>query len=368
MQKDERLTRLAQTILNNSVRLKQGEKVFIETFGSSTVELLTELIKQSVKIGAVPFYLHNDVCLRNAFFSHADEKQINEYAAIQRDIMEQMDAYIAVRCYENPLDNAMSADQQSMYNRFFMKPVHMDVRIPRTKWCLLYYPNPTLAFQANMSTQAFEDFYFSACLTDYSRMYQAMLPLKELMDQTDNVRIVAPGTDLTFSIKGIGATPCHGLRNIPDGEIYTAPVRHSVNGKIRFNTLSTMNGIVFRNLTLTFHEGKVVQASADANQKDLEKILDTDEGARYLGEFAFGVNPFIKQAIGNTLFDEKISGSIHIALGNFCGNAYNGNKSAIHWDLVQIQTPQYGGGEIWFDNVLICRNGQFVLPQLLALN
>ena len=181
--------------------------------------------------------------------------------------------------------------------------------------------------------------------------------LVEVMEKTDRVRLVAPGTDISFSIKGIPAIKCAGNMNIPDGEVYSAPVIDSVNGKIKFNTVCPQNGRMFTGISLTFRNGKAVEAGADNYADDLQKILDTDSGSRYTGEFAFGLNPFINRAVGDTLFDEKISGSVHLALGNFCGNACNGNRSGIHWDLVQIQTPEYGGGEIWFDDVLIRKDG-----------
>ena len=369
MKRDERLNKLAESILKNSIRLNPGEKIYIETSGKLTGNLLTAFVEETVKIGGIPFYYFNDTSLQNALLKEADESQITEFAKIHASIMEQMDAYIGVRCHDNPLDESLAGqDKRRMFSRLYAKPVHFERRIPKTKWCLLRYPTPVMAYQANMSTADFEDFFFSACLVDYGKMHDAMLPLKELIDKTDKVRIIARDTDLSFSIKGIGATPCFGLRNIPDGEVYTAPVADSVNGKIRFNTMSPQSGFIFRNIELTFKDGKVIDAKADGMTENLEIILNTDKGARYLGEFAFGVNPFIKQAMGDTLFDEKISGSIHLALGNFCGQAYNGNRSTIHWDLVQIHTPKYGGGEIWFDDVLIRKDGLFVPEELKPLN
>lgn len=369
MKKDERLNKLAKSILTNSVKLQAGEKIYIETSGSLTVDLLAAFVEESVKIGAIPFYYFNDTYLQNSLIKNADESQISEFARIHASIMEQMDAYIGVRCHDNPFDASIpGVKKMSAFNRLYTKPVHFDLRIPKTKWCLLRYPTPVMAYQSQMPTPDFEDFYFAACLVDYAKMYDAMLPLKELMDRTDKVHIIAPDTDLTFSIKGIGATPCYGLRNIPDGEIYSAPVAHSVNGTIRFNTHSPHSGYVFNNISLTFENGKIIKANTDGSICALNDILDTDEGSRFLGEFALGVNPFINKAIGDTLFDEKIAGSIHLAVGNFCGNAYNGNRSAIHWDLVQIHTPEYGGGEIWFDDVLVRKDGLFVLDELKPLN
>ena len=224
-----------------------------------------------------------------------------------------------------------------------------------------------MAQSAKTSLEDFEDFYFNVCNLDYSKMSNAMDSLVELMNKTDKVRLVSEGTDLTFSIKDIPAKKCAGRCNIPDGEVYTAPVRDSVNGVITYNTPSEMNGFTFENVKLTFKDGKIVEC--DGNDKErLEKVFNTDEGARYVGEFAIGVNPYITKPMNNILFDEKIAGSIHFTPGNCYDDAYNGNHSAIHWDMVLIMTPEYGGGEIWFDDVLIRKDGIFVVPELECLN
>ena len=225
----------------------------------------------------------------------------------------------------------------------------------------------SMAQLAKMSTEAFEDFYFQVCNLDYSKMSAAMDSLVELMDQTDKVRLVGPGTDLTFSIKGIKAIKCAGELNIPDGEVYSAPVRDSVNGVVTYNTPSPYQGFTFENVKLTFKDGKIIEATAN-NTERINKVFDTDEGARYVGEFAIGVNPYILHPMQDILFDEKIDGSFHFTPGQCYDDAYNGNKSNIHWDLVNIQRPEYGGGEIYFDDVLIRKDGRFVIPELEKLN
>jgi aminopeptidase len=224
-----------------------------------------------------------------------------------------------------------------------------------------------MAQQAEMSTEGFEDFYFKTCTLDYDRMSKAMDPLVSLMQRTDRVRLVGPGTDLRFSIKGIPIIKCDGALNIPDGEVYTAPVKDSVNGTIQYNAKTLYQGKVFENILLKFKDGKIVEASS-SNTKALNAILDTDEGARYIGEFAIGVNPYVTKAMLDTLFDEKITGSIHFTPGNSYNDAYNGNRSTVHWDMVLIQTPEWGGGEIYFDDALIRKDGRFVLRELEGLN
>ena len=254
-----------------------------------------------------------------------------------------------------------------LYDTYYSTPVHHNIRVPKTKWVVLRYPNGAMAQLSNTSTEAFENFYFDVCTLDYAKMDRAMQPLVDYMSRTDRVRMTGPGTDISFSIKGIGAVPCSGLRNIPDGEVYSAPVKDSVNGTITYNTPSVYQGFTFENVSFTFKDGKIIEAVANNTQR-INQVLDTDEGARYIGEFAIGVNPYILEPMKDILFDEKIQGSIHFTPGNCYEETSNGNTSAIHWDLVWIQRPEYGGGEIYFDDVLIRKDGRFVVPELESLN
>ncbi|MGL5231048.1 MAG: aminopeptidase, partial [Cetobacterium sp.] len=257
--------------------------------------------------------------------------------------------------------------KMKIYTDYFMKPVHLSERVNNTKWVVLRYPNNSMAQLANTSLESFEDFYYNVCNLDYSKMSRAMDSLTALLDRTDKVRIVGPGTDLTFSIKDIPSVKCCGLRNIPDGEVYSAPVRDSINGVISYNTPSVYQGTTFENVCFRFENGKIVEATSN-NTERLNEILNTDDGARHIGEFAIGVNPYILKPMKDTLFDEKIAGSIHFTPGQAYKLADNGNKSAIHWDLVLIQRPDFGGGEIWFDDVLIRKDGIFVIEELEVLN
>ena len=282
--------------------------------------------------------------------------------------MEKMQAYISVRGGTNVNElSDVPDDKMKRYSSLYTHPVHFETRVKKTKWVVLRYPSPSMAQLAGMSTEAFEDFYFNVCTLDYGKMSQAMDALKDLMDKTDHVRITGAGTDLSFSIKGVGSVKCAGEMNIPDGEVYSAPVRDSINGTLSYNAPSPYNGFTFENVKLVFQNGKIVEATANDTER-INQIFDTDEGARYVGEFAIGVNPFIKEPMKDILFDEKIDGSFHFTPGQCYDDAFNGNHSAIHWDLVCIQRPEYGGGEIWFDGVLIRKDGRFVLPELEPLN
>jgi len=365
--KDPRIQELARNLIRYSLDLKKGEKVLIENIDVQ-VPLVRELVREAYAVGALPLVLLKDQEINRALLQGTSEEHMELTAKHELALMQDMDAYIAVRSYENINELAdVPEDKRGYYSRIYYNKVHFGERIPNKRWVVLRYPNKSMAQLSNMSLEAFEDFYFNVCNLDYAKMSAAMDPLVALMERTDRVRIVAPGTDLRFSIKGIPAIKCAGKRNIPDGEVYTSPVIDSVEGTITFNTPTVYAGTSFTDVKLTFSKGKIVEATS-SNTKVLNEILDTDEGARYIGEFAIGFNPHILHPMLDILFDEKIAGSFHFTPGNAYDIADNGNRSSIHWDMVQIQRSEYGGGEIWFDDVLIRKDGRFVLPELEALN
>lgn len=364
---DPRIKKLASILVNYSCDLRKGEKILIEARGID-YQLVTAIVEEVYKAGGFPFVSMEDMRVSRAIRMGMTEELAKAMAKYDSARMAEMNAYIGIRggnnCYE--LSDVDGAKMQ-IYDRDYAHPVHHNLRVAKTKWVILRYPTEGMAEQARMSTAAFEDFYFDVCTLDYAKMDRAMDPLQALLNRTDKVRIKAVDTDLTFSIKGIGSEKCAGARNIPDGEIYSAPVRDSVNGYIHYNAPSIENGIEFKDVRLEFVNGKIVKVSANDTEAAL-KIFDTDEGARYVGEFALGVNPYIVKPMGDILFDEKIAGSIHFTPGACYDDCYNGNKSAVHWDLVQIHTPEYGGGEIYFDDVLVRKDGRFVLEELDCLN
>lgn len=364
---DERQKVLAYNLIHNAVQLQKGEKVWINLVDCDA-SIACALVEQTYAAGGYPFVVQTNSQVQRLVMREMTREQAELKAQLDRHKMEQMDAYIGIRGSDNIFESVDIPEQiNQMYNLVYTQPVHMQTRLKKTKWVVLRYPTPGMAQLAQMSTEAFEDFYFSVCNLDYQKMSRAMDPLKSLMERTDRVRITGPGTDLSFSIQGIPAIKCDGRMNIPDGEIYTAPVKDSVNGTIAFNTPSMVSGFKYEHICLTFQDGRIVHATSNDDAR-INQYLDTDEGARYVGEFAIGVNPNIHKPMCDTLFDEKIAGSIHFTPGNAYDEADNGNKSAIHWDLVLIQTPAYGGGEIYFDDVLIRKDGLFVLPQLQGLN
>ena len=364
---DGRIRTLAKNLINFSCELKKGENILIEATGVD-YQLVNALIEETRKAGAYPFVKIYDNRIQRQLMLGMDKELAERMCEFDAYQMDKMQAYLGIRGGENAYElGDVPAEKRNFYNVYYSHPVHHERRVANTKWCVLRYPTQGMSAMSAMSTEAFEDLYFNVCNLDYSKMEKAMTPLVDLMNKTDKVRIVGKGTDLTFSIKGIGGVKCAGKRNIPDGEVYTAPVKNSVNGKITYNVPSTANGMKFENISLEFKDGKIVKATSNDNEA-INKVFDTDEGARYVGEFAIGVNPYITEPMNNILFDEKILGSIHFTPGNCYDDAYNGNRSAIHWDLVLIQTPEFGGGEIYFDDRLIRKDGRFVIPELEVLN
>ncbi|MDO4518520.1 MAG: aminopeptidase, partial [Bacillota bacterium] len=351
---------------NYSCDIQEGDKVLISYEGECSKNLARQLIKDVYKAGGLPYAEIRDSAITREILLNCTEEQIEFKDECDLAQMKGMQAYIAIRAGNNIAELAdVPAEKLNLYSKL-SRPT-LDYRVNETKWVVLRYPNYSMAQLANSSLEKFEDFYFDVCTLDYKKMSSAMDPLVDLMNRTDKVRIVGPGTDLTFSIKGIGAVKCDGLRNIPDGEVYTAPVRESMNGIISYNTPSEEQGFTYENIVFEVKDGKIVKATSNNNER-INELLDVDEGARYFGEFAIGVNPYILHPMKDTLFDEKIAGSFHLTPGMCYEDAPNGNKSANHWDLVMIQREDYGGGEIWFDDVLIRKDGIFTLPELQGLN
>ena len=363
---DPRIKELSELLVNYSCDIQPGDKVLISYEGECCKNLARQLIKDVYKAGGLPYSEIRDAAITREILLNCTEEQIMFKDKCDLDQMKGMQAYIAIRAGNNTAELAdVPPEKLNLYSKL-SRPT-LDYRVNETKWVVLRYPNYSMAQLANTSLENFEDFYFDVCTLDYRKMSEAMTPLVDLMNRTDKVQIKGPGTDLTFSIKGIGAVKCDGLRNIPDGEVYTAPVRESMNGIISYNTPSEEQGFTYENIVFQVENGKIVKATANDTKK-INDLLDVDEGARYFGEFAIGVNPYILHPMKDTLFDEKIAGSFHLTPGMCYEDAPNGNKSANHWDLVMIQRPEYGGGEIWFDDVLIRKDGIFVLPELEGLN
>ena len=362
---DPRYTKLARLLVEYSTALKKGDRVLLDMIDVPD-EFSIELIRAARRAGAIPLVEARHTRLNRELLRETTAEHATTVRNIELARMRKMQAYIAMRGSANANENAdVPADRMALYSRI-NRPV-LNQRVNKTRWCVLRWPTPSMAQGAGMSTEAFENLYFDVCTMDYRRMARAMVPLERRMKKADRVQIKGPGTDLSFSIKGIGAKMCKGDRNIPDGEVFSCPVRDSINGRIQFNTPTLYSGMKFENVRLKFKNGKVVDASAN-NTKRLNEVLDTDAGARYTGEFSLGFNPFILNPMCDILFDEKIAGSLHLTPGQAYKECDNGNRSAVHWDMVLIQRPEWGGGEIWFDGELIRKDGMFLPGDLKPLN
>ena len=365
---DKRIGKLAVNLLNHSVKIQKGEKILIEMIGTECIDLAIELIKQAKQIGAIPLFNIIDYKVLKEIILNCNEEQIKEYTKFDLEKMKEVDSYIGIRSADSKELEGIPKESMEIYNKYYQMPVHFEERVKNTRWCILRYPTKWLSNKAKMNLEEFTDFFYNVCTIDYGKMEKAMEPLKQLLSKTNNVHIIGPGTNLTFSVEGIPAEKYFGTYNIPDGEVATCPTKYSANGYITYNTKTIYNGITFNNIYFELKDGKIIKAEAGDKTKELNEILDTDEGARYIGEFAFGLNPYIKNTIGDTLFDEKVAGSFHFTPGTALEESDNGNRSSIHWDIVCIQTKEFGGGEIYFDDVLVRKNGRFVIEELKALN
>lgn len=366
--KDIRIKKLANKLLNYCVKLKTNDNILIEVIGKDGIPLAIELMDQASKIGANAIFNIVDYSLLKNMLKNVSENQIKLYGNLDLEKMKQMDAYIGITSNKKASEfSDVPSDKLNLYTKYYINPVHINERVKNTRWCILKYPNKDMAKLYNMKYKEFEDFYFKVCTLDYSKMSKSMDNLVTLMNKTDKVRIIGKDTNLIFSIKGIGAEKYVGNFNLPDGEVATAPVKNSINGYITYNTKSQYSGFVFENIKFEFKDGKIVKATSNGTEK-INEILDVDDGARYIGEFAFGLNPYITNTIGDVLFDEKICGSFHLTPGESLEKCGNENISAIHWDIVRLGDKNYGGEEIYFDNVLIRKDGRFVIENLKPLN
>lgn len=363
---DPRYLKLANLLVNYSVALKRGETALIDATDIPD-EFSIAMIRAIREVGGFPLIETRHGRITRELLIGTNETHAKLVRDLEMNRIKRVDAYIALRGSFNANEASdVPGHLSSLFSRV-VRPV-LNYRVNQTRWVVLRWPTPSMAQGAGLSTEAFENLFFEVCTMDYRKMAKAMLPLERRMLKADRVRIEGPGTELSFSIKGIGAKMCRGDRNIPDGEVFSCPVKTSVNGHVQFNTPTIYAGTRFENIRLVFREGRVVEATG-SHQKRLNEILDTDPGARYIGEFSLGFNPYILNPMCDILFDEKIAGSFHFTPGQaYEGIADNGNRSAVHWDMVVIQRPEWGGGKIWFDDELIRRDGMFLPKDLQPLN
>lgn len=356
---------LAKTLTRHSTKLKKGDRVLVDAFNIPE-EFVVTLIRAVRSCGAIPFVQLHDARIAREMAVGMTQQQADTLLELDLARIKKMQAYIAVRGSHNIAEMSDVPQKEMSILTKTLRPAQ-DYRVNKTRWVVLRWPTAAMAQQAQMSTEAFEEFFFRVCTFDYARMTTGMKALQKLMQRTDRVAIKGPGTDLHFSIKNIGAVACGGEFNIPDGEVFSCPVKNSVEGYITYNAPTLNRGVCFDDISLEFKKGKIIKATANHTEA-LNEILNTDAGARFIGEFAIGFHPLILHPMRDILFDEKIAGSFHFTPGQAYAIAGNKNKSAVHWDMVCIQRKEYGGGEIWFDGKLIRKDGLFVPKALQVLN
>lgn len=362
----------ARQLVNYCLGIKKGEQVIIHVYDMIPNAMVLAIVDAVREAGANVADIWNDVWeYEAAMLMQTDKRQLRIWSMGRLAQMSAVDANIILRGFNNMYALRNVPHENVRDFGAGMHKMLTDERVNFTRWILGRWPTHTMSNMAGVPTGEFEDIYFKSVLFNYQAMSDAMNPLVRLMQKTDVVRIVGPGdTNVTFSIKGMPIVKCDGKRNIPDGEVYVGPIRKSANGVIHYNTPTvSKDGHEFSGIRFVFKDGKIVEATCESgDQKKLNEILDTDPGARHLGEFAIGVNPFILHPMKETLFDEKIAGSFHLTPGQCYDVSPNGNDSAIHWDLIAIQRDDYGGGEIHFDGKLVRKDGIFKLKQLRVLN
>lgn len=358
-------TALTQILTGYSTKIRPGEHVLIDAHDIPE-EFVIALIRAVRKRGGIPFVQLHTGRISRELACGVTQDEAKTLLEIDLARIKKMQVYIGIRGSHN-ITEMSDVPENSMKLLYSTLRPAIDYRVNKTRWVVLRWPTAAMAQQAQMSTEAFEEFFFQVTTFDYARMQAGMKALKKLMEKTDRVHIKGPGTDLHFSIKKIGAVACGGEFNIPDGEVFSCPVKNSVKGCVTFNAPTIYRGITFDQIHLKFEEGKIIHATAN-NTEALNKILNTDPGARYIGEFSLGFHPLILHPMRDILFDEKIAGSFHFTPGQAYEVAGNGNKSAVHWDMVSIQRKDYGGGEILFDGKLIRKDGLFIPKILQGLN
>lgn len=361
---DERLKKMARTVLEYSLNIQPGERVLIDSTKncSDMIKYMIEIISSR---GAIPLVNLEENDIKSQLIRYGSEEQFKLMCKSKSALLENVDVYINMMSSDNCFDMSdVPSDKRALYQKYYFKPINFEIIVPKLRWITVDYPSVTSAIQFGMSTQAYEDMFFKAVNTDYKKLYEYMLPLKKVFDKGHSVKIRSKDANLDFGIRKCKSAICCGTINLPDGEIFIAPDIDTMEGFVRFNAPSRYQGSRFENTYLEFNNGKVIKAKSSNNERKLLEILDSMDGNRYVGEFALGTNPNITKLTSGILFDEKILGSFHIAMGNSHDLSDNGNKASIHWDMVHMLTKEFGGGQIYVDNELIMQDGHFVCEEL----
>jgi len=351
---DPRAKKAAQILVDHSAKLKKGDYVQIIT-DPEAKELALEVYKLALQRGAYPKIVVSLPGQSYIYYKYASKEQLSKFPEISYYEIKKTDAVIYIGAPNNTKE-LTNVDPKKISIRQRVCKKISDYRVNNTKWILYEYPTEALAQDAEMSLEEFTDFAYNATNVDWKKESKKQDKLKKILDKGKSVRIIGKNTDISFSIAGKKAIKCDGDHNMPDGEVFTEPVKHSINGYITYDFPAIHGGREVDGIRLEFKDGKVVKATATKNEEFLKQMLETDSGSRYVGEFGVGVNYNIKKFIKNTLFDEKIGGTIHLALGNAYQETGGENSSAIHWDMIKDLRK---GGKLYIDGKLVQENGKF---------
>lgn len=358
--------KLAKILLNHSLGVKTKEKVLIMTSGSGAFALVKAVYVEALKMGAYPVIdTEIDFLINRSYmngFAYQFYELANEWQMkyLPKEIIEAKiewaDVYVRIVTQDN-LRELSQIDPGKLTDRMKLMRPYFDKIVDSDRWVLTYYPTPGMAQEAGVSFDWLVDFYFKSVLIDYGKMKERLKRLERIFDKGKRVRVIGEDTDLKFSINGRMSCACYGKCNIPDGEVFVGPRHETVEGKIYLDMPSIVLGREVRGVRLEFSRGRVVRARSEVGNETLQKMLDTDRGARRVGEFAIGANYAIKDAMKNTLFDEKIGGTVHLALGRSFREKRGGgtNESAIHWDLVKDMRGK--GSKVEVDGATIMEAG-----------
>lgn len=354
---DKRWTQLGELLVNYSMAVKPGEKVMIAFVELETYPLVHAIYRACIQAGALPQVQFLSEELNRLVLKHGSPEQIGWVPEIEAYGMEWADVYFGLRGAHN-LDVFwdVPADKLSLLRKAM--GVISTKRWQQTRWCVLRVPNAALAHQAGVDEETITEMFFNACLLDWPAVSQEWRRWAEILNRGRHVRLTGKDTDLSFSVEGRTWDVADGHINMPDGEIATAPVESTVNGYISFEFPGVLAGRQMNDIRLRWDHGQLVEATCASHQDFLRSVLDTDAGASKIGEFAIGTNPEVKYFCKDILIDEKIGGTVHVALGRAYPQSGGTNQSAIHWDIIKDTRQQ---GEIYLDGKLIFENGRVLL-------
>jgi len=355
--RDPRIDEYARLLVERSVDVQPGWQVVVR--GTPLARPLIEsVLEQIAQRGAHPLLQLSFEQIGGPFAREAPLETLREAAPLQRRIWEEADAFISVWAPENTREGSELSEERRKALRQMSGPMRERTMALAVPWVIAEYPVHSAAQDAGMTLTEFEEFIFASVLLDWDAEAERMRRLADVFDETEEVRIVAPGTDLTLSLAGRSGAVDDGHVNMPGGEVFYSPIEDSANGVIEFSEFPACYfGREVEGARLVFQDGRVVDASARAGEDFLVQTLDTDDGARRVGELGIGCNPAIQRFMKNVAFDEKIDGTVHLALGNSYSFTGGMNESAIHWDIVKDLRR---GGEIHAGGRLVQANGDWV--------